>query len=293
MISSYLARTLASSAGSLTLPVLLRGQADARAVGAAAMVRLAIGRGRRPGGLDQLADGQPAGEDLGLEVGDFAVRRHVALGHRVLPDQVLGRDLGAEVATLGPHVAVRQLEPCARESVLEGLVIGAEPLGDLAVVRVHLECHVGRGHHGGDQLAGAMRVGRLVLVLLVDRLPLLHAGGALHDLVIVIEQQPKIVLRPGVGRVRPWTLEARCDGVLAPAALVAAGPAETLEGNVRTLGLGTDQRGIARAVALAEGMAAGGERDGLLIVHRHAGEGLAHVARRLQRVGIAARGLRD
>ena len=47
--------------------------------------------------------------------------------------------------------------------------------------------------------------------------------------------------------------------------------------------------GVARAVRLAEGMAAGGERDGLLMVHRHALEGDLDVARRLQRVGIAAR----
>ena len=36
------------------LPVLLRREADARAVGAAALVGAAEGRGRRPGGRDQL-----------------------------------------------------------------------------------------------------------------------------------------------------------------------------------------------------------------------------------------------
>jgi hypothetical protein len=40
------------------LPVLLRREADARAVGAAALVAAAEGGGRRPGGGDQLGDGQ-------------------------------------------------------------------------------------------------------------------------------------------------------------------------------------------------------------------------------------------
>jgi hypothetical protein len=38
-----------------------------------------------------------------------------------------------------------------------------------------------------------------------------------------------------------------------------------------------EQRGVAVAVALADGVAAGGQGDGLLVVHGHAGEGLAHV----------------
>jgi hypothetical protein len=35
--------------------------------------------------------------------------------------------------------------------------------------------------------------------------------------------------------------------------------------------------GVAVAVALADGVAAGGQRRGFLVVHRHAGEGLAHL----------------
>ena len=49
----------------------------------------------------------------------------------------------------------------------------------------------------------------------------------------------------------------------------------------------------ARAVALAEGVAAGDERDGLLVVHRHAREGFADVAARRDRIGIAVRALAD
>ena len=42
-------------------------------------------------------------------------------------------------------------------------------------------------------------------------------------------------------------------------------------------GLRADQRRIAGAVGLAEGVAAGDQRDGLLVVHRHAEERLADV----------------
>ena len=52
------------------------------------------------------------------------------------------------------------------------------------------------------------------------------------------------------------------------------------------------QARIAGAMRLAEGMAAGGQRDRLLMVHRHALERDLDVACRLQRVGIAARTFR-
>jgi hypothetical protein len=47
-----------------------------------------------------------------------------------------------------------------------------------------------------------------------------------------------------------------------------------------------------RAVRLAEGVAAGDERDGLLVVHGHAAEGLADVLGRRERIGVAVRALR-
>ena len=56
-------------------------------------------------------------------------------------------------------------------------------------------------------------------------------------------------------------------------------------------GRGADERRIAGAMRLAEGVAAGHQRDGLLVVHRHAREGLAHVATRRHRIRIAVRTL--
>jgi hypothetical protein len=40
-------------------------------------------------------------------------------------------------------------------------------------------------------------------------------------------------------------------------------------------------------MGLAEGVAAGDQGDGLFVVHRHAGEGLADVARRGEGIGVA------
>ena len=40
-------------------------------------------------------------------------------------------------------------------------------------------------------------------------------------------------------------------------------------------------------MGLAEGVAAGDQRDGFLIVHRHAAEGLADIVGRRDRIGIA------
>ena len=45
-------------------------------------------------------------------------------------------------------------------------------------------------------------------------------------------------------------------------------------------------------MGLAEGVAAGDQRDGLLVVHRHAGEGLADVAGRGDGIGLAVRPFR-
>ena len=43
---------------------------------------------------------------------------------------------------------------------------------------------------------------------------------------------------------------------------------------------------------LAEGVAAGDQRDGLFVIHRHAREGLADIARRGDRVRVAVRAFR-
>ena len=86
----------------------------------------------------------------------------------------------------------------------------------------------------------------------------------------------------------PRDLEAAGDRVLALAGVVGVAPAEALQLQRRTLGLRADVLlGVGRTVGLAEGVAAGDQRDGLLVVHRHPAERLADVAGRGDRVGCA------
>ena len=78
----------------------------------------------------------------------------------------------------------------------------------------------------------------------------------------------------------------------AEAGAVLALPAEALILDGAAFRVGADQRRIARAVGLAEAVAAGDQRDGLLVVHRHAEEGFADVPGRRDRVRIAVRSFR-
>jgi hypothetical protein len=68
----------------------------------------------------QLGDRQPEARIAALSARRRRVdQRVVDRGDRVLPDQLLGRHLGPEVARARAHVAVGELEPGAREGVGE------------------------------------------------------------------------------------------------------------------------------------------------------------------------------
>ncbi len=107
--------------GHVDVPPVLRRQADPRPVRATALVGVTVGRGRRPGGRDQLGDGQPGVENFRLERRDVRVvdQFMVDRGDRVLPQELLVGDPRAEIAGRGPHVAVEQLVPRPREGVGE------------------------------------------------------------------------------------------------------------------------------------------------------------------------------
>src|SRR5690606_31954774 len=97
---------------------------------------------------------------------------------------------------------------------------------------------------------------------------------------LVLEQvRQEAVAPPGRG-ARPGDLETTGDRVGPLARAVRVLPAEALlldRGRLRGL---SDVVGRSGAVGLAERVAAGDERDGLLVVHRHAPEGLPDVAGR-------------
>ena len=106
------------------------------------------------------------------------------------------------------------------------------------------------------------------------------------------EQILEEVIAPLGRRLRPGDFRAAGDGVAAEAGAVLALPAEALILDGAAFRLGPEQRRIAGAVGLAEGVAAGDQRDGLLVVHCHAEERFADVLGRRDRVRFAARAFR-
>ena len=97
------------------------------------------------------------------------------------------------------------------------------------------------------------------------RLPLLRAGRALRQLPFVFEQVLEEEVAPLRRRLRPGDFRTAGDGVGADAGAVLAFPAEALVLDGAAFRLRADQRRIAGAVGLAEGVAAGDQRDGLFV----------------------------
>src|SRR5262249_31515290 len=96
------------------------------------------------------------------------------------------------------------------------------------------------------------------------RLPLRHTGRALCLLPFVLEQVLEEVVAPLRRRLRPGDFRPAGDGVGPDARAVLALPAEALVLDEGAFRLRAHQRRIAGAVRLAEGVAAGDQRDGLL-----------------------------
>src|SRR5205814_4563606 len=85
----------------------------------------------------------------------------------------------------------------------------------------------------------------------------------------------------------PRALERAGDRVGAHAGAERVVPADALVLDGAPLGFGPDQVRVAGTVALAERLAADDERNRLLVVHRHAGEGLSDVLGVGQRIRVA------
>src|SRR5262245_48414237 len=94
------------------------------------------------------------------------------------------------------------------------------------------------------------------------RLPLFRTGLALGQLPFVLEQVFEEAVAPLGRRLCPGHFRTAGDGVASDPCAVLALPAEALILEVGTFRLRADQRRIARAVGLAEAVAAGNQRDG-------------------------------
>ena len=207
----------------------------------------------------------------------------------ILPQQRFLRNPRTRVARLGTHVAVRELEPRAREGVVERLRILMEALGDLEVRRVGAERDVGGAHGRTHLLARVMRIGHHERRFLVGGLPDLRAGRALGELPLEAEERVEVAVVPLGGVRRPGAFEPRRGGVRALAGAEAIGPAEAHHFDRRAFRFGAHEGRIAGAVHLAEGVTAGHKGHRLFVVHRHARERLADVAGRGHRIGDAVR----
>ena len=198
---------------------------------------------------------------------------------RVLPDEDLGRNLGAEVAVARTHVAVGQLEPRAGEGVGELGRVLHEPACDRLVDRVEAQGEIGGGHHRCVTDARVVRIGDGIRGRAACGLPLLGAGGAVGELPLVAEQGLEVGVVPRGWRRVPGALDATADRVVPIARALGVLPAEAHLLDRCGLRLGADVLArVAIAVRLAEGVTTCDEGDGLDVVHRHAGEGLADIA---------------
>ena len=231
----------------------------------------------------------PGREDRVLE------RRHVLRvdqlvvhsGDRVLPDQLLVGDLRAEVPRHGPHVAVGELEPRPGERVGELVGMFQEAPGDRLVDRVEPQRQVRRQHHRGVTPRRVVRIGHGVIRRAIRGTPLMRPGRAAGQFPLVAEENLEEAVVPPRRRRGPDDLQPTGDRVVANAGAERVAPAEALLLDRRPLGLTSDVLvGVGGAVGLAEGVATGDQCDGLLVVHGHAGEGLADVAGRGDRVGV-------
>ena len=235
------------------------------------------------------------GQDVGLErSGVCTVDEGVVHGgHRVLPDERLGRYLRPEVALARPHVAVGQLVPGAGKGVGELVGMLIEPAGHLFVSRIKTHGQV-RGQHGRlVALAFVVRVGYEVSCSTALGHPLLGAGGALAQLPIKTEEVFEVVVAPLRGRRGPNAFQSARDGVGSSAGVEGVLPTGALLGDGGPCGLSTDVlAGIGRTVCFSKGVSAGDQRHGLLVVHGHAAEGLADVAGGGEWIGVAVGSLR-
>ena len=223
------------------VPLRLRREANARPVRATALVGVTVGRGRRPGGRDQLGDGQAGVEDLALERSDVRVVDQFVrdLGHRVLKEQLLLGNPRAEVPDDGSHVTVQQLVPRPGEGVGELFRVLVEALRDLLVGRIGDQRDVGRQHHRSSPLRRVVRLRHGLLRLGVLGGELVRTGRALRQLPLVVEQVLEVAVVPLDRIVGPGALEPAADRIAGFAAAIAARPAKALLLDAGTLGFGT------------------------------------------------------
>lgn len=176
------------------LPVLLRLETDASTVGTATLVTTTECGSAGKGNSDQLAVVHPKTENSLLKLRDVAVvdDRTFNRGNRVFPKRNLVGNLRTEPAGSGAHVTVKELEPCAREGLVQLLGVLEEATGDLVVDRVETESQIGGEHSRLVLLVGVVGI-RDDLVISLG-LPLVRASGAVNLLPLILVHILEVVV---------------------------------------------------------------------------------------------------
>src|SRR5262249_22760266 len=194
------------------------------------------------------------------------------------------------IAGARAHVAVRELEPRPGERIGELVWMLIEAPGNLLVGWIHPQSEV-RDQHGRRmtlrRIEGIRNRGGSAL-----RPELIGPSRALLQLQFIFEQFLEKAVAPLRRRRAPGDFRTTGDRVFAFARAELALPAKALFLDQRSFRLGADQHGIAGAVSLAEAVSTSDERNRLLVVHRHALEGLANVDGGGNRIRLEVRSIR-
>src|ERR1700677_3142630 len=175
--------------------------------------------------------------------------------NRILPRQMLLRNERAEIAHDWAHIAMRQLEPRARERVRELIRMLIEAPRDFLVRRIEPQREVCGQHRGRAPLRGILRIRNRSGAGAILRRPLMRARRTLRQFPLVIEQVGEKVVAPLCWRFGPDDFEAAANRVCTLARAILALPSEALLLDRSCFRFPPDQGRLASAVRFAEGVA--------------------------------------
>src|SRR4029077_11249671 len=115
----------------------------------------------------------------------------------------------------------------------------------------------------------------------------MRTGGTLRQFPFVAEQVREEIIAPLRRRRGPNDFQAAADGVPAFARSKFAFPAEALLLDAGGFRFRAHQFRIASPVGFAKSVTAGYERNGLLVIHRHARESLSDIACRCDGIRLS------
>ena len=197
--------------------------------------------------------------------------------NNVLPDKFFSRHVRPQIANARPHVTVGELEPGTRKGIGKLVGIFKKAPRNFFIRWVHAHRQVGGQHRRCQAFGRVVRMRNGAGTAAVFSSPLLRAGWAFRQFPFKAEQILKIFIGPLRRFGRPGHFQAAGDRVAAPAAAKAVVPAKALRLDAGRLGFFRNMGRRRCAMGFAKGMAAGDQRNGFFVAHRHAGKGFTNV----------------